>query len=95
MDIIYSELYFGLILVVTIFFFQFLSNNYKHNKNSYTIIIMNKMIVVNTCISQERLPIGRRCRATPSRFDTWIRFIDHSKTFLSTLSPCIVVHNVS
>ena len=45
MDIIYSELYFGLILVVTIFFFQFLSNNYKHNKNSYTIIIMNKMYI--------------------------------------------------
>ena len=31
------------------FFLQFLSNNCKHNKNSYIIIIMN------TCISQERL----------------------------------------
>ena len=38
-----------------ILFFQFLNNNYKQNKTSYTIIIMNKMIVVNTCISQERL----------------------------------------
>ena len=55
MDIIHFEPYFGVILGVIMFVFQFLSNIYKHNKNSYTIIIMNKMIVVITYISQERL----------------------------------------
>ena len=49
MDIIHSELLFKEVPVVKRFFFQFLSNIYKHNNNSYTIIIMN------TCISQERL----------------------------------------
>ena len=32
MVIVHSELYFGVFLVVSIFFFRFLSNNYKDNK---------------------------------------------------------------
>ena len=48
LDIIHYELEFWVIFVMK-FYFSFLSSN-------YTIIIMNKMIEVNTCISQERLP---------------------------------------
>ena len=51
--------------MMNMFFVQFLSNNYKQNKNSYTIIKMNIMIVVNT---RKTDLLSRRAR--PSKFDT-------------------------
>ena len=80
-------------------YFQFLYNNCKQNKNSYTIIIMIKMIVVITCISPEILgtdfSFASRNTIHIKRFDTCIRFFDHFKEVLGMLSPCDVVHNVS
>ena len=43
MDILYSELQFWVIFFGE-FFLKFLSNNYRYNKSSYRIIIMNKMM---------------------------------------------------
>ena len=45
-----------------VFFIQFLSNNYKHNKNNYTIrsIIMSKMIEVNNVTRKTSVDAGYR-----------------------------------
>ena len=50
-----------MLVILVVFHFQLLNNIYKQNKTSYTIIIINKMIVVNTCISQERLGLSYEC----------------------------------
>ena len=64
-------------------------------KPSKGYLTINSMLIGKTVIPVSALFKELAQHPPHKRFDMWIGFLDHSYKFLSTLSPCVVVHKLS